>query len=323
MQIMFQALIPKRKTINKRLAWAAATAGVFILTILSFALWQHSEVKQTFGKLPVVATIFPIYDFARAIGGDKIELTLLVPPGTDPHEFEPSPAKIAKIAQAKVFASAGNSLDPWSKSVAAAIDNPDQIVVDATSGINTGAKGAAGSTTDSNPHVWLDFANAQIMIGNIALALAKADPQNQEQYRQNAAAYQKQLADLDQKYKLELSTCKTKTLVEGGHDAFGFMARRYGLTYLPSLGADPDAEALPQKLAQLAAIIKNNKLDAVFFEELESEKNARVLAGASGARLLAINPGETISASDFANKTTVIQIMEKNLANLKDGLRCQ
>jgi zinc transport system substrate-binding protein len=257
------------------------------------------------------------------VGGNKIQLALLVPPGGDPHDFEPTPGDIEQVATARVFIDAGNALDPWSKSVAAAINNPGQIIADATAGINTSTVNADGKTTNSNPHVWLDFSNAQTMVGNIAQALCKADPSNKTAYEQNAAAYQKQLADLDQQYKTGLADCKTKKLVEGGHDAFDFMTNCYGLTYLPTQGPDPDAEPLPQRLAQLADIIKNDKLNGIFYEELESKKSAQTLADETGAKLLPINPGETVSTQDFSDNVTLIQIMEKNLANLKTGLQCQ
>jgi zinc transport system substrate-binding protein len=273
--------------------------------------------------LAVVATIFPLYDFARTIGGSAIDLSLLVPPGTDPHDFQPAPDDISKIADARIFITAGNAMDPWSKSATAAVNNPTQTAVDASAGINTATIDADGKTTNSNPHVWLDFSNAQIMVGNIATALESSDPANKEIYRQNAANYQKQLDDLDARYQSELANCATKILVEGGHDAFDFMTRRYNLTYLPTQGADPDAEPLPQKMAQLADVIKNNKLKDVFFEELESKKSAQTLADETGTQLLALNPGETVSTNDFADNITMIQIMERNLANLKTGLQCQ
>jgi len=323
MQIVRQTLILMKNNIGQRQAWAIILLAVFICALAGFALREHFKVIKISGKPVVVATIFPLYDFARAVGGPAIDLSLLVPPGADPHDFEPTPGDIAKIADAKIFINAGNAMDPWSKGAVAAINNPRQIVIDASAGINTTTTDADGKPTNVNPHVWLDLSNAQIMVGNIASALEAADPANKDLYAHNAADYQKQLASLDEQYRSKLADCKTKIMVEGGHDAFDFMTSRYGITYLPTQSADPDAEPLPQRLAQLADIIKKNKIRNVFFEELESPKSAQTLASQTQTQLLPINPGETVSSDDFANNITIVQIMERNLANLRTGLQCQ
>ena len=320
---MLKTLISIKNNTGTRLAWTIALLGVFVLALAGLALWQHSMVKKTSGKPVVAATIFPLYDFARAVGGSAIDLSLLVPPGADPHDFEPTPGDIAKIADADVFVSAGNAMDPWSKSAVAAIKNPKQIVVDASLGIDTATIAADGKPTNSNPHVWLNLSNAQIMVGNIAAALESADPANKSLYAHNASEYQKQLADLDFQFKSGLANCRTKIIVEGGHDAFDFLTQRYGLTYLPSQGADPDSEPLPQRMAYLVDVIKKNGLKGVFFEEMESQKSAETLADETDAELLPLNPGETVSGEDFSGNVTIIQIMERNLANLRAGLQCR
>jgi len=122
MQIVRQTLILMKNNIGQRQAWAIILLAVFICALAGFALREHFKVIKISGKPVVVATIFPLYDFARAVGGPAIDLSLLVPPGADPHDFEPTPGDIAKIADAKIFINAGNAMDPWSKGAVAAIN---------------------------------------------------------------------------------------------------------------------------------------------------------------------------------------------------------
>jgi len=274
-------------------------AAILLVLVLAAAINHQEQIKPA-DKLTVAASIFPLYDFARAVGGSDINLLLIAPPGADPHNFEPLPSNIASIASAQIFIYLGNGIDLWAEKIAKMPKNYQQIVVNAGKEINS-----------ADLHSWVDFSNAQIMVDNIAQGFAAADPKHQDFYWQNAADYKKRLADLDDEYRRTLANCNTKIIVEGGHDVFGCWAAKYNLTYLPAQNANPDAESTPSRLAQLIATTENNNLHYIFYEELEGKKNAQMLSEANKAQLLPLNSAETITPDDFQNGVDFISIMKK------------
>lgn len=288
-----------------------AAAAILLILVFATAPNLQKQAKPT-DKLTAAASIFPLYDFARAVGGSDINLLLIAPPGADPHNFELSPGDIVNIANAQVFIYLGNGIDLWAEKIAKMPRNSQQIIVNAGKGINA-----------PDLHSWLDFSNAQIMIDNIAQGFAAADPKHKDFYWQNAADYKKRLADLDAEYRRTLTNCNVKIIVESGHDVFNCWAAKYNLTYLPTQNANPDAESTPVRLSQLADVIKNNNLRYIFYEEPEGKKNAQMLSELSKTQLLPLNSAETITPNDFQKGVDFIGIMEKNLNNLKIGLQCQ
>jgi zinc transport system substrate-binding protein len=211
------------------------------------------------GKLSVVTTLFPLYDFAKAIGGERIEATLLLPPGVEPHAFEPKPSDIMRIERSDIFVFTGKAMEPWAEDIASGAAAKGVRVVDASDGIEMIASvfhdedEPAGAM---DPHIWLDFDNAAKMASSIAQALAEKDPAHAAEYQANAEAYQGKLAALDAEYRSALSACQSKTIVYGGHYAFGYLAHRYGLEYAAAQGIAPDAEPTAQDLAALIEQVK-------------------------------------------------------------------
>ena len=173
-----------------------------------------------------------------------------------------------------------------------------------------------------DPHVWLDFDNSKIMIDNITEAMSKNDKANADFYQKNATDYKNKLAELDNKYKAGLIRCESKEVVYGGHYAFGYLGKRYGLAYESAYGISPDSEPSAQDLIKLVEQIKNEGIKFVFSEGLLSPKVAETLAKETGAGILSLNPAGNLPKEDFESNKTFISIMEDNLANLKIGLGC-
>ncbi len=174
-----------------------------------------------------------------------------------------------------------------------------------------------------DPHIWLDFENAKIIAKNIADALEIADPQNAQFYQNNLKDYEEKLAALDEDYKSTLSTCKTKTIIYGGHYAFGYLAKRYGLEYVAAQGFSPDAEPTAKDLISLTEQIKKENISYIFYEELASPKIAETLSRETNTKMLLLNGAHNLTKEDYENGATFISIMEKNLENLSIGLDCQ
>lgn len=315
---------------------------LFLLGLSSVMATAQSPQGKV--KLRVITTLFPTYDFTKQIGKDKVEVSLLLPPSVEAHTFEPKPSDIVKIHKADVFIYTGKYMEPWVEDMLKGISNKNLAVVDASSGIELAAEDdhyeyderkKGEHREDGNghnyihyhngkdPHIWLDFGDAQIMVNTIVTALAQKDPANSEFYLRNAKDYNEKLADLDERFKNTLSACKYKKIVHGGHFAFGYLARRYGLKYIsPYEGFSPNAEPTPKAIAQLINTLKQTGMRCIYYEELLNPKVARTISQETGARLELLHGAHNISKDELKQGVTFLQIMEENLEKLKIGLEC-
>lgn len=296
-----------------------------IVAFVSVILLASGVIKAGQNKLQVVTTLFPLYDMAKYIGGEKANVFLLLPPGVEPHSFEPKPSDIVKINEADIFIFTGKFMEPWADDITQSADNKNLVIVDASEG--TQMMPAVFHDADEplsalDPHIWLDFDNAKIMVSNIAKALGNKDPLDKNFYEQKANEYKTGLAELDSSYRAALSACEKKEIVYGGHYAFGYLARRYGLKYLAAQGVSPDAEPTANDLARLVDQIKRDKIKYVFYEELTSPKIAQTIAEETDAKLLPLNAAHNITKDQLEKGITFFDILNDDLNNLKIGLEC-
>ncbi len=287
------------------------------------------EEAGTPGKLRVVTTLFPLYDFARQIGGSKADVRLLLPPGVEPHGYEPRPDDMVRVNRADLFVFTNRYMEPWAAKIIGALDNGKVTVVDAGRGVKLLKAGSeaeddghheAGSV---DPHIWLDFDNARIMVDNMLAGFVARDPANRAYYSANAAAYKAQLAALDQRFKAGLSQCGTREFLHGGHYAFGYLAKRYGLRYESAYAVNADAEPTAAKLAGLIRQMRAHGLKYVYTEELLSPRVAETIARETGAGVLHLHGAHNISKEDLDRGVTFISLMDENLKNLRIGLQCR
>lgn len=310
----------------------------FWITILLVIAAMFAAVKfgrksqKNDGRITAITTLFPLYDFARNVGGEKVNVSLLLPPGVEPHSFEPKPSDIARISQADVFIFTGEFMEPWAHDIIHGSSNKNIRIVDASSGINMitmkeehdehEAEHHHEHEGGTDPHIWLDFDNVKIIIDNITEALCEKDEANADYYKNNAEAYKNQISELDSEYKAALAECRTRRIVYGGHYAFGYLAQRYNLQYTAAQGLSHDAEPSAQDLIALVEQIRKNDIHYVFYEELTSPKTAETIANETNAKMLMLNDGANVGKNDIENNVSFISIMRKNLNNLKTGLEC-
>ena len=298
---------------------------VVVLLTLSFLLLNSQSIfNKNTEKVDIVTTLFPYYDFAGIIGGDRVQVSLLLPPGVEAHSFDPKPSDIFKINSADVFVYTGDFMEPWANDILASVNN-DKLAVVEIGGVGNLLIGNEEGldSTGIDPHVWLDLNNSQLIVDDILSAIIKKDPQNSSFYILNADKLKKELGDLDNSFKIGLTSCQTRTLIYGGHYAFGYLVKRYNLNYLAAHGLAPDSEPTAQDLARLINELKKNDIKYVFYEELSSPKVAETISEETGAKLLLLNAAHNVSRDDINNKVSFIDIMNKNLINLKIGLGCQ
>lgn len=314
-------------------------AGITMMISLGiFALSSNIKRSDIISeKISIITTLFPQYDFAKAIGGDKVDVTLLLPPGIEAHAYEPKPSDIAKINSAKIFVYTGEFMEPWAHDIIKSAGKNVEVV-DASIGIKMIqekneyeqkeiSRHEPEKKYDRNggvdPHIWLDFDNAKTMAKNIAQALARIDPKNAEYYQNNLQSYQDKLTQLDNSYRDTLSSCKTKTIIHGGHYTFGYLAKRYDLEYVSAQGFSPDSEPTAKDMIALTEQIKKNNIQYIFSEELVNPKITETLARETNAKLLLLNGAHNLTKEDYESDATFISLMENNLKNLSLGLNCQ
>ncbi len=304
------------------------TVALFLVIFLAFGSGCSKEKAPVSGpkRLRAVVTIFPLYDFCRQIGGDRIEVSLLLPPGVEPHAFEPKPEDIVRINRAELFIYANRYMEPWAADIVKGAGNRRMLPVEAGTGVTylhaTGSDGH-GHGGGVDPHIWLSPTNAEVMVDNICTGLVRQDPASRAYYEKNAAAYKEKLAVLDRQFREGLANCRQRVFLHGGHFAFGYLAERYGLTYASAFTVSANAEPTPENLAQMIDLMKRDKLRYVFYEELFSPKMAETIARETGATLLKLNSIDSLTREEMAGGATYLSLMEQNLRNLRTGLECR
>ena len=304
--------------------------ALLFLLLLSFLLscQPAKESNREDQKLRVIATIFPIYDFARNIGGDKIKVTMLLPPGTDAHHYELKPEDIVKVSKTDIFLFTNFEMEQWAyKIINAAEKNTNMLAIETGNGavllpLNEEGEEHKNHVSKFDPHIWLDMDNAQKMVDNIAAAFIKKDSRNSDYYLRNAHNYKLKLIALDQRYRTELTSCKMKTILHAGHWAFAYLAKRYNLKYIAAYNVLADAEPSPQKIVTLVQQVKTEKVPYIYYEDMINPRLAQMIAKETGTALLKLNNGHDESKAGIERGESFISLMENNLTNLKKGMLC-
>lgn len=300
--------------------------------LLCLSCSSRREETKT-GRLHIVTTLFPLYDFTRAVAGEKAEVFLLLPPGMESHSFEPKPDDIIRINKSDLFIFTNRYMEPWAADIINGLDSKKILVVDASRGVafrqsqtgeEHGHEGAGHNHGEGmDPHIWLDFGNAQRMVDNILSGIIAKDPKNRDYYTANASGYKAKLAELDRRYREGLSSCDKKIILHGGHFAFGYLADRYGLRYESAYAVSADAEPTPARIAALIEQMRSNGLRYIFTEELMEPRVARIIAQETGAGILKLHGAHNIGRDELKSGVTFLSLMEQNLKNLRTGLQCR
>lgn len=305
----------------------------FIFLICSFSFKISYATHYEYKKISIVTTLFPLYDFVKNIGGEKVEVILLLSPGVDAHNFEPKPSDIVTISKTNIFIYTGKYMEQWVEKFIVKLDSSKIKILDASENIVllqkkdflseekcSNHKHFHDHVAEYDPHIWLDFDNAKKIVDDITNALVELDFDNSDFYKKNARDYKNRLTDLDNLYRDRLLKCRKKEIIYGGHYAFGYLAKRYGLRYIASQGFSQDSEPSALKLIEMIKEMKDKKIKYIFYEELSSPKIAETIANETNAELLLLNSVHNISKLDYDNNVSYISIMEKNLQNLCIGL---
>lgn len=262
--------------------------------------------------LNIVASFYPIYEFVKQVGGDKVSVSSLIPVGVEPHDFEPTIQQIQNAERADIVFFNGLGFEStWLNKI------QNDNLVDTSTGTNITETGNV-----INPHIWLDPILAKNQVKNIEDALIELDPANKKYYENNAINFTKELDSLDVFIKSTLQTCDKKDFI-AFHDAFSYFANRYGLKQHSIQGVSPEGEVLPQRIQEMVELAKNLGINVVYSEELVDPRFAEVIAQEiPNGRVLILSPIEGIDSDEQTAGIGYLDKMRENIANLKMGLKC-
>lgn len=289
---------------------------------------KKEEVNKYNDKIKVYATIFPVYDFAKNIGKDKIELNYIVPPSSEPHEYEISAKIIKDIQNADLLIKNGLGIDGFSDNIKSESDKLNILV--ASEGIEKITYKEEGHDEDQieeehehgkyDPHVWLDINNAIKECENIKNEFIKIDSKNKGYYEENYNNYVKELKDLQEEYNANLKDIKNKTILVS-HDAYGYLCKEYGINQISITGINPNQEPSMSKIAELTNYAKDNNIKYILFDGLVNPKVSQTIANEAKIDTEILYSLDGITKDDFNNNEDYISLMERNLETLKIVLR--
>jgi zinc transport system substrate-binding protein len=259
----------------------------------------------------VAASIAPLADFVRQVGGDRVDVFTLVPPGASPHTYELAPRQVVRVAKARLLVLNGVGLEYWANKLVAAAGNPALQVVDTSQGISLLDLGPRGA----NPHVWLDVRQAILQVQHVSDALIKADPGHAAEYEANTATYRKQLERLDAEIAAEVAAWTHHEFI-AFHPAWIYFARRYGLEQAAVIEKSPGREPSPAEIAGIVRTARRIGARAIFAEPQFSPKAAATIAEECGARVVFLDP-----LGGSSHSQTYVDLMRYNVTQMASALR--
>jgi zinc transport system substrate-binding protein len=300
----------------------ALVPGIGVLTMGLLLIGCNSAPSgDDGGTTSVVASFYPLEEAASQVGGDLVTVQNLTPPGVEPHDLELAPDDIETIANADVVVYLGGGFQPAVEDALA--ETEDAVIVDALAAVDTrpAPPGEAEEGLTVDPHVWLDPARFEQVVGAVAGALSEADPANEATYGSNAEAYVAELAALDEEVRTGLSDCERTTIVTS-HEAFSYLADAYGLTEVAITGLSPEAEPDAQRLAELLDLVEEQGVTTIFAEELVAPDVAETLADEAGVTVDVLDPLESLTDQQAEAGEDYVSLMRENLDRLRAALDC-
>lgn len=267
------------------------------LRIIIFLALFSFMTPQAFA-LSVTCSLFPVYDFAREIAGNLAEVKLLLKPGVEPHEYEPSPQDIKTLNDSDAFIFTSTSMEHWGENISRTLNHTE--IINASDGI---------ALVNGDPHIWLDMSLAQKMVMNIASGLCRADPSHAYIYTHNAEEYCRRLQELDEKF-----SGLSGTLVFAGEFSHSYFLRRYGLDYVSAY--DGENEPSIRKLAEVLKYIRTHGTRYIFADSFGISSVTRSISEQTGAEIAIFDTAHVVSTEG----KTFLSIMNDNYTNISRAL---
>ena len=293
-----------------------AIIAIAVVIPLSSIVVYGTNSNQQFttmdsSKLQVISSFYTLYEFSQNVGQEKVDVTLLVPVGVEPHDWGPTIKDVQRMQKSDLIIINGIGFENW-------VDNLDEIdyqgvIVDTSNEILVKNLGQEHARTSVDPHIWLNPVYAKTQVQNIANAFSNSDPENQQYYQSNAAKYIEQLDLLDSKIRNELSNCNRDFVAF--HDAFSYFADEYNLNQHTIISSnDPHGEATAKTLEDVISTARELNIKVIFSEENVNTRTSEIIANEIDGKVLVLSPLEVFSDGTYISKMT------ENLNNLKEAL---
>jgi zinc transport system substrate-binding protein len=317
-------MIQTRKSAFTLMAVLSLLAAIFFKDAPSLDAAEKSLDR----RIKVVATIFPIYDFARAVAADKADLFMLVRPGAEIHSFDPSPQDILSVMNADVFLYIGGENDVWvdallkpsglsGKTILRLLDSVDAVEEEAAEGMQLGED----EEEAYDEHIWTSPRNAAVLVQAVADALCQADPQNAAVYKSNADGYVSEIEKLGSEFKSLVAAARRKKIVVGDRFPFRYFVDEFGLEYRAAFpGCYTESDISAATMAYLVKTVKEEGIPVIYTLELSGGHIARAIAEQTGAEVLTLHSCHNVTKSDFEAGATYLSLMRRNVEALRKGL---
>ena len=302
----------------------------FLALLLCAALLVCCAPAFAAERLSIVTTIFPEYDFVRAVTGGNADITMLIKPGAESHSYEPSPMDIVTIRSCDVFVCVGGENDSWAQKILESVGEDSIRVIRLMDIVNAleeemsesmQAEEEEEEETEYDEHVWTSPVNAMEIVTRIAETLAEVDPEHAEEYIANAAAYNAGISEVDEEIRAIVAESPRRELIVGDRFPFLYFVREYGLEYDAAYpGCSTDAEASAATVAALINKVRNDDIHTVLYIELSAHHLADTICEATGAKPLLLHSCHNVTKEEFDAGETYVSLMRKNLDTLREAL---
>lgn len=291
---------------------------------MTFAFCSCGEVERSTGKISVVTTIFPYYDFARSVSKGTCDVDMLLKPGSDVHSFEPTPSDILKIRNADLFIYNGGESDEWVDSILESLgDTEKPVVMKMTDYVKplTEMDADHHAEDEEDEHIWTSLDNAKTLVSKISDEVSKLDQKHKTVYNKNGLDYIEKISKVQSEIENTVNSSESKKIVVGDRFPLLYFATEFSLDWECAFpGCSTETEPSLDRLSKLTDTIEKDKIKTILKLEMSENKVADTLADETNTKVRTFYSAESVSKEDFANNITYVDLMERNNNALKEAL---
>lgn len=298
--------------------------SIFLLFVVTFAFCSCGEVERSTGKISVVTTIFPYYDFVRSVSKGTCDVDMLLKPGSDVHSFEPTPSDILKIRNADLFIYNGGESDEWVDSILESLGDTDKpVVMKMTDYVKplTEMDADHHAEDEEDEHIWTSLDNAKNLVSKISDEVSKLDSKNKSIYHRNGLDYIEKISKVQSEIENIVNSSESKKIVVGDRFPLLYFATEFSLDWECAFpGCSTETEPSLDRLSKLTDTIEKDNIKTILKLEMSENKVADTLADETNTKVRTFYSAESVSKEDFANNITYVDLMERNNNALKEAL---
>ena len=298
--------------------------SIFLLFVVTFVFCSCGEVERSTGKISVVTTIFPYYDFARSVSKGTCDVYMLLKPGSDVHSFEPTPSDILKIRNADLFIYNGGESDEWVDSILESLGDSDKpVVMKMTDYVKplTEMDADHHAEDEEDEHIWTSLDNAKTLVSKISDEVSKLDSKNKSIYHRNGLDYIEKISKVQSEIENTVNSSESKKIVVGDRFPLLYFATEFSLDWECAFpGCITETEPSLDRLSRLTDTIEKDKIKTILKLEMSENKVADTLADETNTKVRTFYSAESVSKEDFANNITYVDLMERDNNALKEAL---